>query len=83
MEEALDTIVPDDPQKPYDMRSVIVLIVDDGDFFEVHEHFAKNIVCVDAAIAGACLHSRFVDIERHRSCRGDASRKVGLPERRL
>ncbi|HYI74913.1 MAG TPA: carboxyl transferase domain-containing protein, partial [Gaiellaceae bacterium] len=45
MEEALDTIVPDDPQKPYDMRSVISLIVDDGDFFEVHEHFAKNIVC--------------------------------------
>jgi len=44
-EEALDTIVPSDPQKPYDMRSVISLIVDDGDFFEVHQHYAQNIVC--------------------------------------
>jgi propionyl-CoA carboxylase beta chain len=41
----LDTLVPDDPSKPYDMREVISRIVDDGDFFEVHEHFAKNIVC--------------------------------------
>jgi propionyl-CoA carboxylase beta chain len=44
-EEALDTIVPPDPQKPYDMRDVISLIVDDGEFFEVHQHFAQNIVC--------------------------------------
>jgi propionyl-CoA carboxylase beta chain len=42
--EALDSIVPDDPSKPYDMRDVISLIVDDGEFFEVHEHFAQNIV---------------------------------------
>src|SRR5262249_45576595 len=41
-EEALDTLVPDDPSKPYDMREVIACIVDEGDFFEVHEHFAKN-----------------------------------------
>src|SRR5215468_6602204 len=41
----LDTIVPDDPQKPYDMRDVISRIVDDGEFFEVHEHFAQNIIC--------------------------------------
>src|SRR5919106_875285 len=44
MDEALDTIVPDDPSKPYDMRDVIALIVDDGEFFEVQEHFAQNIV---------------------------------------
>jgi propionyl-CoA carboxylase beta chain len=44
MEEALDTVVPDNPNKPYDMRDVVALIVDDGDFFEVHEHFAKNII---------------------------------------
>jgi propionyl-CoA carboxylase beta chain len=44
MEEALDTIVPDDPSKPYDMRDVISLIVDDGEFFEVQEHFAQNII---------------------------------------
>src|SRR5262249_31719820 len=41
----LDTLVPDDPQKPYDMRDVVSRIVDDGEFFEVHEHFAKNIIC--------------------------------------
>ncbi len=45
MEAALDEIVPADAQKPYDMRNVISLIVDDGEFFEVHEHFAKNIIC--------------------------------------
>ena len=44
-EAELDSIVPADPQKPYDMREVISLIVDDGEFFEVHEHFAQNIVC--------------------------------------
>ena len=43
-EDSLETIVPDDPSKPYDMRDVISLIVDDGEFFEVHEHFAQNIV---------------------------------------
>ena len=41
----LDTLVPDDPQKPYDMRDVVARIVDDGEFFEVHEHFAQNIIC--------------------------------------
>ncbi len=41
----LDDFVPDDPNKPYDMRKVVAKIVDDGEFFEVHEHFAKNIVC--------------------------------------
>ena len=44
MDEALDSIVPEDPSKPYDMRDVIALIVDDGEFFEVQEHFAQNIV---------------------------------------
>jgi propionyl-CoA carboxylase beta chain len=42
--EALNSIVPDDPQKPYDVKDVIHAVVDDGYFFEVHEHFAKNIV---------------------------------------
>jgi propionyl-CoA carboxylase beta chain len=41
----LDHFVPDDPNKPYDMRNVVAKIVDDGEFFEVHEHFAKNIIC--------------------------------------
>src|SRR6195256_5102407 len=41
----LDHVVPDSPNKPYDMREVIRRIVDDGEFFEVHEHYARNIVC--------------------------------------
>ena len=44
-DDELDTLVPDDPSKPYDMREVIARVVDDEEFFEVHEHFAKNIVC--------------------------------------
>ncbi len=40
----LNTMVPEDPQKPYDIKDVIRAVVDDGYFFEVHEHFAKNIV---------------------------------------
>ena len=44
MDAELDTVVPDSPNKPYDMRNVIRLVVDDGEFFEIHEHWAKNIV---------------------------------------
>jgi propionyl-CoA carboxylase beta chain len=51
-DEQLDTLVPDDPSKPYDMREVIARVVDDEDFFEVHEHFAKNIVCGFARLDG-------------------------------
>jgi propionyl-CoA carboxylase beta chain len=51
-DEALDEIVPDDPSKPYDMRDVISLIVDDGDFFEVHQHYAQNIVVGLARLDG-------------------------------
>src|SRR5947207_8165977 len=45
MDEELDHVVPDAPNKPYDMRDVIRLVVDDGEVLEVHEHFATNIVC--------------------------------------
>ncbi|MEA2187229.1 MAG: propionyl-CoA carboxylase beta chain [Solirubrobacteraceae bacterium] len=45
MDAELDTIVPDQPNKPYDMREVVRRVVDDGEFYEVHEHFATNIVC--------------------------------------
>jgi propionyl-CoA carboxylase beta chain len=45
MDEELDRVVPDNPNKPYDMRDVVRLIVDDGEFYEVHEHYAKNIIC--------------------------------------
>ena len=45
MDPELDHVVPDNPNKPYDMRDVVKLIVDDEEFFEVHEHYAKNIIC--------------------------------------
>ncbi|HEY9474914.1 MAG TPA: acyl-CoA carboxylase subunit beta [Mycobacteriales bacterium] len=48
----LAEIVPVEPNKPYDMRSVITELVDDGDFLEVHEDWAQNIVCVLARIDG-------------------------------
>jgi propionyl-CoA carboxylase beta chain len=48
----LDSVVPDNPNKPYDMRDVIHLIVDDGEFLEVHEHYARNIVCGFARLDG-------------------------------
>jgi propionyl-CoA carboxylase beta chain len=51
-ELALDTLVPDDPSKPYDIKEVIGLIVDDGDFFEIHPSFAKNIVIGFARLGG-------------------------------
>ena len=40
----LDELVPEQPHQPYDMRAVIRAVVDDGEFLEVHEHFAKNIL---------------------------------------
>ncbi len=40
----LDTIVPSESNQPYDIKDVITRVVDDGYFFEVHEHYAKNIV---------------------------------------
>lgn len=52
MEEALDSIIPDDPSKPYDMKDVIRLIVDNGQFFEIHESFAQNIVVGFARLGG-------------------------------
>src|SRR5260370_25710054 len=45
-------IIPDNPNKPYDMKDVVKLIVDDGDFFEVQEYYAKNIVVGFARLNG-------------------------------
>ncbi len=39
----LNSIVPEDPQQPYDIKDVIHSVADDGEFFEVHEHFAQNL----------------------------------------
>jgi propionyl-CoA carboxylase beta chain len=51
-EDALNSIVPEDPNRPYDMKSLIQMVVDDGNFFEVHHHFALNIVVGFARLAG-------------------------------
>src|SRR3712207_1027338 len=52
MDEELNSVVPDSPNKPYDMRDVVRLTVDDGEFFEVHAHYATNIVCGFARLDG-------------------------------
>ena len=52
MDEELDHVVPDNPNKPYDMRNVVRHIVDDGEFFEVHENYAPNIICGFARMDG-------------------------------
>ena len=51
-DEALNTLVPPDPQKPYDIKDAIHSIVDDNYFFEVHEHYAKNLVVGFARLDG-------------------------------
>lgn len=51
-EDALDSLIPDDPSKPYEMRDVIRLIVDNEEFFEIHENFAPNIVVGFARMGG-------------------------------
>ncbi|MBV9405319.1 MAG: acyl-CoA carboxylase subunit beta [Acidobacteriaceae bacterium] len=48
----LDSLIPPESNKPYDIKDVITRVVDDGDFFEVAEHFARNIVVGFARLAG-------------------------------
>ena len=50
--DSLNSIVPDNPNKAYDMYGVIREIVDDGDFFEVHREFARNIIVGFAHMGG-------------------------------
>ncbi len=52
VEPALDSIIPDQPTKAYDMKEIIRLVVDHGDFFEVHERFARNIITGFARLNG-------------------------------
>ena len=44
MDEELTSIIPDSPNQPYDMVELIERVLDDGDFYQVHEHYAPNIV---------------------------------------
>jgi propionyl-CoA carboxylase beta chain len=52
MDEKLDSIIPDDPSKPYDIKDIIHLIIDNGDFYEIHEAYARNIVTGFARLGG-------------------------------
>ena len=51
-DERLQTIVPDDPNKPYDMKELITTILDNHNFFEIQPHYAQNIVVGFARLDG-------------------------------
>jgi len=56
-DQELDTLIPAESNKPYDMKDVICRVVDDRRFFEVAEHFARNMVvglCPDGGRDGGC-----------------------------
>ena len=68
MDEELDSIIPDSPNKPYDIRDAMRYVVDDGEFLEVHEHYAQNIV------VGFCAPERLRDRRRRQPAEGDGRR---------
>lgn len=51
-EEKLQTIVPDDPNKPYDMKDIINAVIDDGNFFEIQPYYAQNLIIGFARFGG-------------------------------
>jgi len=52
LDHSLDTLVPENPNKPYDMKELILKTVDDGDFFELQPEYAKNIITGFARMEG-------------------------------
>jgi propionyl-CoA carboxylase beta chain len=52
LDPSLDTLVPENPNKPYDIKELILKTVDDGDFFELQPEYARNIVIGMARMAG-------------------------------
>ncbi|HEY2541127.1 MAG TPA: acyl-CoA carboxylase subunit beta [Stellaceae bacterium] len=54
-EPSLDTLAPANPNKPYDMKELILKVVDEGDFFEIQPDFARNIVVGFARIEGSTI----------------------------
>jgi len=53
--EELNDCVPDDPRQPYDMHRIVELVVDNGDFMEVQEHWAPNIIVGFARVEGGTV----------------------------
>ena len=54
-EMSLDTLVPDNPNKPYDMKELILKVVDEGDFFELQPNYAGNIITGFARMEGSTV----------------------------
>jgi propionyl-CoA carboxylase beta chain len=54
-EPSLDTLIPGNPNKPYDMKELILKVVDEADFFEIQEAFARNIVTGFARLGGSTV----------------------------
>jgi propionyl-CoA carboxylase beta subunit len=52
IENSLNTLIPDNPNAPYDMKELITKVVDEGDFFEIQEAYARNIVVGFARMEG-------------------------------
>ena len=55
IEEGLNYIIPDDPNKAYDIKDIINSVIDQGTFFEVHEHYAMNMVVGFARLGGSSV----------------------------
>jgi acetyl-CoA carboxylase carboxyltransferase component len=53
LEDSLNSIIPDNPNQPYDMKDVIHAVVDNGEFLEIHRHYARNIIVRFARLNGA------------------------------
>lgn len=52
VETSLDSLIPENPNQPYDMHELITKVVDEGDFFEIQEKFAGNIICGFGRVEG-------------------------------
>jgi propionyl-CoA carboxylase beta chain len=55
IDESLDTLVPENPNKPYDIKELILKVADEGDFFEIAPAYARNIVTGFGRIAGSTV----------------------------
>ena len=76
-EHSLDTLNRDNPNKPYDMKELILKVVDEGDFFEIQEAFAKNIITASRRMEGAHRRRRRQSADGARGrLDSDASRKA-------
>ncbi|MDD4601190.1 MAG: carboxyl transferase domain-containing protein, partial [Negativicutes bacterium] len=55
MDEGLNTLLPDNPNQPYDMLDVIKSVVDNGEYYEVHKYYARNIITCFARFDGSTV----------------------------